>query len=130
MATLINHYSASDGDIFPFYFRKYGLGPLIGTRTWGGVRGYSGDNELLDGGDIVISSFSLYGLHSNWVLENHGVEPDIRVDALPGDRMAGKDAELDTAIDNLMKKIKAHPMTLPKPPQWLPAYPPPHRHHR
>jgi tricorn protease len=128
MATLINHYSASDGDIFPFYFRKYGLGPLIGTRTWGGVRGYSRDNGLLDGGYIVVSSFSLYGLNSNWVLENHGVEPDIRVDALPGDRMAGKDAQLNAATNNLMKKIKAHPMTLPKPPQWLPAYPPPHHH--
>lgn len=128
MATLINHYSASDGDIFPFYFRKYHLGPLIGTRTWGGVRGYSGDNELLDGGYVVVSSFSLYGLDSNWVLENRGVEPDIRVDALPGDRMAGKDAQLDTAIDYLMKEIKTHPKPLPPPPKWLPAYPQKGRH--
>jgi tricorn protease len=129
MATLINHYSASDGDIFPFYFRKYGLGPLIGTRTWGGVRGYFGDNELLDGGELVVSRFSLYGLHSNWVMENHGVEPDIKVDALPGDRMGGKDAQIDTAIHYLMKKIKANPPKLPPPPKWLPPYPPKGRHH-
>ncbi|HET8552883.1 MAG TPA: PDZ domain-containing protein [Gammaproteobacteria bacterium] len=129
MATLINHYSASDGDIFPFYFRKYHLGPLIGTRTWGGVRGYSGDNDLLDGGYIVISSFSLYGLDSQWVLENHGVEPDIKVDALPGDRMAGKDEQIDAAVNYLMKEIKANPPKLPPPPAWLPAYPPKGRHH-
>ncbi|HET7674925.1 MAG TPA: PDZ domain-containing protein, partial [Gammaproteobacteria bacterium] len=124
MATLINHYSASDGDIFPFYFRKYHLGPLIGTRTWGGVRGYSGDNELLDGGELVVSSFSLYGLDSKWVLENRGVEPDLTVDALPGDMMAGKDAQIDAAVNYLMKEIKANPPKLPPPPPWLPAYPP------
>ena len=123
-AALINHYSASDGDIFPYYFKQYKLGPLIGTRTWGGVRGYNHVWQLIDGGDLVVSQNSLYGLHSNWILENHGVEPNIKVDDLPGDLMAGKDAQLDTAIDNLMQKIKAHPMPLPNPPADLPAYPP------
>jgi tricorn protease len=122
-ACLINHYSASDGDIFPFYFRKYGLGPLIGTRTWGGVRGIRGYWPLTDGGYITIPEGSLYGLHSEWVIENYGVDPDTEVDDLPGDVMAGKDAQLDKAVEVLMEKITAQPMTLPPPP-LLPPYPP------
>jgi tricorn protease len=124
MACLINHYSASDGDIFPFYFRKYGLGPLIGTRTWGGVRGIRGFWPLLDGGYVTIPEDSLYGLDSQWVIENHGVEPDVEVDDLPGDEIAGRDAQLDTAIRMLMEKIDQKPPTLPEPPPLLPAYPP------
>jgi tricorn protease len=121
---LINHYSASDGDIFPFYFKKYNLGPLIGTRTWGGVRGIRGYWTLLDGGYITIPEFSIYGLDSQWVLENHGVEPDIEVDDLPGEVMAGKDAQLDRGIQHIMEQMKQHPMNLPEPPPLLPAYPP------
>ena len=123
--TLINHYTASDGDIFPYFFRKYGLGPLIGTRTWGGVRGIRGNWPLLDNGYITIPEDTLYGLHSEWVIENHGVDPDIEVDDLPEDLMRGYDAQLHTAVDYLMKKIKQHPLKLPPPPPLLPAYPPP-----
>jgi tricorn protease len=121
---LINHYSASDGDIFPYKFKKYGLGPLIGTRTWGGVRGIRGYWPLMDGGYITIPEFSIYGLSSQWVVENHGVEPDIKVDNLPGDVMRGKDAQLEKGVSYLMKKIKEHPMNIPKRPPLLPAYPP------
>jgi tricorn protease len=124
MACLINHYSASDGDVFPFYFRKYGLGPLIGERTWGGVRGIRGYWPLSDGGYITIPEDSLYGLHSQWVIENHGVDPDIEVDNLPGDEMAGRDAQLEKAVAYIMDKLKANPMTLPPPPPALPPYPP------
>jgi tricorn protease len=123
-ACLINHYSASDGDIFPFYFRKYGLGPLIGTRTWGGVRGIRGYWELTDGGYVTIPEDSLYGLDSQWVIENHGVDPDVEVDDLPGDVMAGKDTQLDKAIQIIMDKLATQPMKLPPPPPLLPAYPP------
>ncbi len=63
---LLNHYSGSDGDIFPFFFRRYGLGPLIGTRSWGGVRGIRGYWDLLDGGYITIPEDSMYGLDSQW----------------------------------------------------------------
>ncbi len=122
-ATLINHYSASDGDMFPYYFRKYGLGPLIGTRTWGGVRGYSNVWTLTDGGKLVVSQNSIYGLDSKWIIENHGVSPDIKVDNLPGDVMAGKDKQLDTAIDYILKKIEEKPKNLPQPPAEMPAYP-------
>jgi tricorn protease len=124
MACLINHYSASDGDIFPYYFRKYGLGPLIGTRTWGGVRGIRGYWSLTDGGYVTIPEGSIYGLDSEWVIENHGVEPDVEVDDLPGDVMEGEDAQLHAAIRMLLEKIESHPKTLPEPPPPLPAYPP------
>lgn len=124
--TLINHYSASDGDIFPYFFRKYGLGPLIGTRTWGGVRGIRGYWPLLDNGYITIPEDTMYGLHSEWVIENHGVEPDIRVDNNPGKEMRGQDAQLKAAVDYLMEKIQAHPLNLPPPPPLIPAYPPDH----
>ncbi|HEY3777664.1 MAG TPA: S41 family peptidase [Rhizomicrobium sp.] len=123
-ACLINNYSASDGDIFPFYFRKYGLGPLIGTRTWGGVRGIRGDWSLLDGGYITVPEDSLYGIHSEWVIENHGVDPDINIDTDPGQLLAGHDAQLETAVNYLMAKLKNHPVRLPPPPAPLPAYPP------
>ncbi len=121
---LINHYSASDGDIFPYFFRQYGLGKLIGTRTWGGVRGIRGFWPLMDGGYITIPEDALYGLDSQWIIENHGVEPDIKVDDLPGDVMAGKDAQLQEGINYIMKELKEHPVSLPKPPALLPAYPP------
>ncbi len=122
---LLNHYSASDGDIFPFYFRKYGLGPLIGTRSWGGVRGIRGYWGLLDGGYITVPEDSLYGRQSEWVIENHGVDPDMEVATDPGQLMAGHDAQLQAAIDYLMDKLKQHPGGLPPPPPHLPAYPPP-----
>ena len=121
---LINHYSASDGDIFPYYFKKYKLGPLIGTRTWGGVRGIRGYWNLLDKGFITVPEFTIYGLNSEWVIENHGVAPDIEVDNLPGDEMSGKDAQLEEGIKYIMKNIKEHPLEIPKRPPLLPAYPP------
>jgi tricorn protease len=121
---LINHYSASDGDIFPWFFRQYGLGPLIGTRTWGGVRGIRGTWGLLDGGYITVPEDSLYDLKSHWVIENHGVDPDIEVETDPGQLLAGHDAQIETAVRYLMEKLKSRPAGLPPPPAQLPAYPP------
>ncbi|MGB8842024.1 MAG: S41 family peptidase [Aliidongia sp.] len=126
--TLINHYSASDGDIFPFYFRKFGLGPLIGTRTWGGVRGIRGEWALLDGGYITVPEDSLYGLDSQWVMENEGVKPDIEVEDLPSDLLAGRDVQLETAVTYVLDQLKSRPAgtpPLPVPPDLIPAYPPP-----
>jgi tricorn protease len=120
---LINHYSASDGDIFPYFFRKYGLGPLIGTRTWGGVRGIRGEWTLLDGGYITIPEQSMYGLRSQWLIENHGVAPDMEIEDLPGDLLAGRDAQLEAGVKYLLQKLKEHPGGLPPPPPELPAYP-------
>jgi tricorn protease len=124
-ACLINHYSASDGDLFPFFFRKYGLGPLIGTRTWGGVRGIRGHWSLLDGGFVTIPEGSFYGLDSQWVMENHGVEPDMVVDDSPADWAAGHDVQLEAGIKYLLEQLEKKPVPLPAPPSLSPAYPPP-----
>ncbi len=123
MACVTNHYAASDGDFFSYYFKYYKLGPLIGTRTWGGVRGIRGYIPLMDGGYITRPEFSLYNLHSQWIIENHGVEPNIVVRNTPDQVMAGHDPQLEKAVEVLMKEIQAHPMALPKRPPDLPAYP-------
>jgi tricorn protease len=121
---LINHYSASDGDLFPYYFRQYGLGPLIGTRTWGGVRGIRGYWALLDGGYVTVPEDATYGLDSQWNVENHGVDPDIVVDDAPSDWQAGHDVQLEAGVNYLLEALKKTPSVLPPPPPLLPAYPP------
>jgi tricorn protease len=124
MACVTNHYAASDGDFFSYFWKVYKLGPLIGERTWGGVRGIRGEIPLIDGGYITRPEFSLYNNDSQWIIENHGVEPDVTVDNPPGAVMAGHDPQLETAIQMVMKEIDAHPSKLPAVPPQLPAYPP------
>jgi tricorn protease len=124
MAAIANEYSASDGDIFTYAFKFYKLGPVIGMRTWGGVRGIRGEIPLLDGGYITRPEFARYGLNSEWVVENHGVDPDIRVDNTPDQVMSGHDPQLEKAIEVVMKAIHDHPPSLPPRPPDLPAYPP------
>ena len=126
-ACLINGFSASDGDIFPYYFRKYGLGELIGTRTWGGVRGIRGNPGIMDGGYVYPPEFSRYDLDSTWNMENYGVAPDIRVDNLPHEVVQGRDPQLEKAVEVLMKKIEENPegknLELPPRPDFKPPYP-------
>ncbi len=122
-AVLMNHYSASDGDIFPYYFRKYGLGPLIGTRTWGGVRGIRGNWTLLDGGYITVSEDSLYGTDGKWVIENHGVDPDIEVEDVPSEYQTDHDIQLETGVKTLLDRLGRTPHGVVQPPPPLPAYP-------
>ena len=118
MVALISPYSASDGDIFPFYFREYGLGPLIGERTWGGVVGIRGlGGGMVDGGYTFVPEFGTYDLKSRWIMENEGVSPDIEVDNFPADELAGKDAQLDRAIAEVLKRLEAHPS------KWAPLPP-------
>jgi tricorn protease len=123
MAAITNQYAASDGDIFSEFFKVYKLGPLIGERTWGGVRGIRGEFPLIDGGYITRPEFAHYDLNSKWVVENRGVAPDIEVDDRPDDVVRGKDAQLDRAIQEVMKQIEANPKKLPPRPPDLPAYP-------
>jgi tricorn protease len=120
---LLNHWSASDGDIFPYLFHLYGLGKLVGTRSWGGVRGIRGNWQMMDGGYVTIPEDALYTLDSRWALENHGVDPDIEVENMPADLLSGHDAQLETAVDLMLKAIAGKPAGLPPPPPWLPAYP-------
>ncbi|NPD68887.1 hypothetical protein HN018_03060 [Lichenicola cladoniae] len=121
--TLINHYSASDGDIFPYYFRKYGLGKLVGTRTWGGVRGIRGEWTLLDGGYITVPEDSLYGTDGKWVIENHGVDPDIDLEDVPGEFLTDHDIQLETGVKMMTDELGRTPHVVVQPPPLLPAYP-------
>ena len=123
MVCLTNHYAASDGDIFSYGFKQYKLGPLVGERTWGGVRGIRGNIPLMDGGYITRPEFALYGLDSKWIIENHGVQPDIVVENRPEEVVKGKDPQLDRAIQEVMKAIQQNPKKLPPRPPDLPAYP-------
>ena len=123
LIAVTNEYAASDGDIFSYYFKVYKLGPLLGMRTWGGVRGIRGEIPLIDGGYITRPEFSVYGLDGQWAVENHGVDPDIVVDNPPDQVMKGRDPQLEAAIAWVLKDMQEHPKKLPPRPPDLPAYP-------
>ena len=109
---LINGWSGSGGDAFPDYFRKTGLGPLIGTRTWGGLIGISGAPGLIDGGGITVPTFRMYNPDGTWFKEGHGVDPDIVVPEDLTQGAQGKDNQLEraiTEINELLKKAVAPP---------------------
>jgi tricorn protease len=123
MACITNRMAASDGDIFSYFFKVYKLGPLIGERTWGGVRGIRGNFPLMDGGYITRPEFARYGMDSKWVVENRGVAPDIELENRPDLVVKGQDPQLERAIQEVMKQIQAKPPVLPQRPPDLPAYP-------
>jgi tricorn protease len=110
---LINETSASDGDIFPHMFRQAGLGPLIGKRTWGGVVGITGRGPLLDGGTIFVPEFATGSVEGKYVIEGHGVDPDIVVENDPASVISGRDPQLERGIAEVMKALEAHPKKLP-----------------
>jgi len=114
---LIDQYSASDGDIFPYRFKKYGMGKLIGKRTWGGVVGIRGSLPFIDGGFLNKPEFASYDLEGKtWPIEGHGVDPDIEVDNSPADEYVGKDAQLDKAIEVILEELKNRKDVPPPPP--------------
>ncbi|MCB9332352.1 MAG: PD40 domain-containing protein [Lewinellaceae bacterium] len=116
-AMLINGWSGSGGDAFPDYFRKAGLGPLIGTRTWGGLIGISGVPYLIDGGGVTVPTFRMYDPNGKWFLEGHGVDPDIEVPEDPTALAQGKDPQLDRAIQEVLKKVQEKPTSVPPRPK-------------
>jgi tricorn protease len=113
---LINGWSGSGGDAFPDYFRKAGLGPLIGSRTWGGLIGISGAPALVDGGMVTVPTFRMYNPDGTWFKEGHGVDPDILVPEDPGSLARGTDVQLERAIQEVTKKLKDHPPSIPNRP--------------
>ncbi len=123
LACVTNAYAASDGDLFTYYFKHYELGPVVGTRTWGGVRGIRGYTHLLDGGYITMPEFGFFDLESRWIMENHGVEPDVVVDNRPDLVMQGQDSQLEKAIELVLKAIEEDPRQLPERPPYLPGFP-------
>jgi tricorn protease len=116
---LINGLAGSGGDAFPWYFRQAGLGKLIGTRTWGGLIGLSGNPGLIDGGTVTAPTFAFYRKEGTWAIEGHGVDPDIEVLDDPALMVHGGDPQLDAAIKHLQEELKRIPYVAPK----RPAYP-------
>ena len=104
---LINGWSGSGGDAFPFYFREAGLGPLIGTRTWGGLIGISGSPDLADGGGVTVPTFRMYDPKGQWFAEGHGVDPDIVVEEDPTALAKGRDPQLDRAIQEVLSRMSS-----------------------
>ena len=112
---LINGWSGSGGDAFPTYFREAGLGPLIGTRTWGGLIGISGAPGLVDGGGVTVPTFRMFDPKGQWFAEGHGVEPDIPVDDDPAQLAAGNDPQLARAIKEVTERAAKTPKAPARP---------------
>ena len=118
-AMLINGLAGSGGDAFPWYFRQSGLGKLIGTRTWGGLVGISGNPNLIDGARVTAPTFAFYEKDGSWGVEGHGVDPDIEVVDDPALMQRGADPQLDAAIRHLQEELKRNPYV----PAKRPSYP-------
>lgn len=118
--TLLDKYSASDGDLFPYRFQVNKIGKTVGTRSWGGVVGYSGAISLIDGGSIVTPSYAPYDKDGKeFIIEGRGVVPDIIIENDPAQQYKGIDAQLNKAIEIVLDELKANPVKLPP----IPAYP-------
>ncbi len=117
---LVNEYSASDGDLFPYRFKFNKLGTVIGHRTWGGVVGYSGTIPVVDGGSIVTPSYAPFAADgSGFIIEGHGVEPDILIENDPYLEYNGEDQQLNKAIEIILEKLKTEGKEIPA----IPAFP-------
>ena len=124
-AMLINGYSSSGGDAFPYFFSKTGEGKLIGTRTWGGLIGISGNARLVDGGYISVPMFGIYDENGEWIIEGIGVYPDIEVVDRPEELAKGNDPSIEKAVEVLLEELRVTPrkkVTSPTPPnrsKWI-----------
>jgi tricorn protease len=118
MVVLCNEYTASDGEAFSEGFRRLGMGKVIGTRTWGGEIWLSSSNVLVDRGIASAAESGVYGPEGEWLIEGHGVDPDIIVDNLPHATFEGKDGQLEAAVKHLQELIKKQPVEVPKHPPY------------
>ena len=120
LVCLADEFSASDGDLFTYRFKKHKLGKVVGKRTWGGVVGIRGSLPLLDGGSLNKPEFSRYDVEGkDWIIEGKGVEPDIYVDNDPAQEYAGIDQQLNRAIEVILEELQTQEKELP----GLPPYP-------
>jgi tricorn protease len=113
---LLDENSSSDGDIFPHMFRQAKLGPLIGKRSWGGVVGITSHGPLLDGGGVNVPQFGTNAVSGEWVIEGHGVDPDIEVENDPKSVLEGRDPQLERGIAEVERLRREKPHTLPQRP--------------
>jgi tricorn protease len=118
-AMVINQSAGSGGDAMPWYFRKAGLGTLVGVRTWGGLVGIGGYPTLIDGGTVTAPRYAIYGLNGDWEVEGRGIPPDVQVEELPKDAAAGHDAQLERAVAIVLQQLQEHP----QPASPIPPYP-------
>jgi tricorn protease len=115
---LVNQFSGSGGDALPWYFRKAGLGPLVGVRTWGGLVGIGGYPPLIDGGMVTAPRTAIGGLHGSWEVEGHGVSPDVEVMQDPKAVRDGHDPQLEAAVAKALQLLREHPLPAYKPPSY------------
>ncbi len=118
IVVLCNEGTGSDGEVFSEHFKALRLGTLIGTRTWGGLIGIINMIPLVDGGMLTQSNVGFANLHGKWVVENHGVDPDIVIDNSPADVLTGRDLQLDKAIQVIEAQLKQHPVPKLIPPPF------------
>jgi tricorn protease len=118
LLVLCDEDTASDGEAFTEGFRRLGLGKVLGTRTWGGEIWLTSSNVLADQGIATAAESGVYGPERKWLIEGHGVDPDIVVDNPPHATFEGQDAQLDAAIRLMLDQIKQHPNPVPAPPEY------------
>ena len=106
---IINESAGSGGDALPYYFHQRQLGPLVGTRTWGGLVGTTGTPESIDGGGITAPSLAFYNLKGEWAVENEGITPDIEVENTAADVINGHDPQLERAVQEAMRLLQQSP---------------------
>jgi tricorn protease len=110
--------AGSGGDLLPWMFRKFNVGPIVGQRTWGGLVGVLGFPTLMDGGTITAPNIAIWTPEEGWVVENEGVAPDIEVEQTPKDVIAGRDPQLERAITVALEALKKNPPSRPKRPAF------------
>jgi len=118
---LIDQDAGSGGDFLPYSFKRMGLGPLIGKRTWGGLIGIAANPPLIDGGNLVVPNFRFFTPEREWRIENEGVAPDMDVELDPGLFNQGRDTQLEAAIANIMERLKTNPPKQRKVPPPMPT---------
>jgi tricorn protease len=117
-AMIINMYAGSGGDALPWYFRDAKLGPLVGTRTWGGLVGIYDYPPLMDGGSVTAPRVAFYNRNGDWDVENHGVAPDVEVELTPKEWAGGHDPQLEKAVTLVMDSLKKTPLPVAKRPTF------------
>ena len=121
---LANEFSGSGGDAFPFFFREYGIGPIVGKRTWGGLVGIAGGLPMIDGGSVTAPEVGFYNIKngkSEWIVENRGVSPDYDVDSRPDLIVSGHDPQLEKAIELIKEDLAKNPPPHPSRPPYQPV---------
>jgi len=110
LVTVADEFAGSDGDIVTAAVKLLGLGPVVGTRTWGGVIGIEGRQGLVDGSSVTVPRYAFYFDEYGWGVENYGVDPDVEVLITPDDAAAGRDTQLETAVQLALEALDKQPL--------------------